>query len=914
MNGEYEFNRPGRGLPPYLLCRRDSDSTLYSDGASRIFAPSVSDTSAKDTDNSLYSSDSFSVSSTTISFTDIDSCSVSNSVTSKIIGNYFDTGVDSVNDQRRTIECSSISADHSDSQLTLNSSVHDDDDAHEKDENVQKSNEKSMSGLGFLAGCLALASEYLENNNQVMNIEQNNENSDNCFANPENLIRSYVPCQMDYVEEELREKPLEVMDLDDTEESAISLPDPALPSVDYKNCCLWGDPRVSECGPSAQRYFQWKSQCYKFETLVNIDIRKYLKHLGVVKKSMDDNTIVNERNLIANRLLGKNILVDNSMSICQKHRSSFGIDWRDVVSTCNHPDHDPKSRTSTSDCRRANLEICSRIEGFPIGGRLCSKHRKFMSASRDTQDLISIGDPSVATGVSTFKIVDTREAMNRILSEANISPIRSQTRMALESQSKSSLRRLVSKLNRGAQILQEKLAESLAPGQKDELLEMLRQHSDAQKEQQANTLINNEIIIRLLSLLPHSMLYEDVMVTFGCSRHAIKCAHRIHDDNDYMLQSEKEPTIRQRADPNQIKHFVSWLVESNTLVSGTYGLTTLRMDTGEKVQLSKQILQSQKTHAIVSYKQYCDETDFEGLCTRKLFDILSSLKPEQQRIVAGLDDFVVEGVEAWCCLSNIVELMPIPQCERKRLLKQIEMAEQYQKTIHIGHCSENSDCITHCTTFGLSDPICPEQHRNCTQSHTFDCSDCVNIIRTIDEIQEKIEKLSNEEVKREAKYDFDNAAQHIIEWSRHNLRAAQQNDAKSKIISKMQDDEAFCTFDWGQKILPQEFRESQNTYFGKKGMSVLIGSFVWKNSSKAAATTTSNSTTAFNTESYILTLTNASQTDLDSLSGSEIIIKQLKEDHKHIIKLHKRTDNAGNFSSHSTPEIKKLICDRVSNS
>ncbi|CAF4957585.1 unnamed protein product, partial [Rotaria magnacalcarata] len=42
------------------------------------------------------------------------------------------------------------------------------------------------------------------------------------------------------------------MDLDDTEESAISLPDPALPSVDYKNCCLWGDPRVSECGPSAQ--------------------------------------------------------------------------------------------------------------------------------------------------------------------------------------------------------------------------------------------------------------------------------------------------------------------------------------------------------------------------------------------------------------------------------------------------------------------------------------------------------------------------------------------------------------------------------------------------------------------------------------------------------------------------------------
>ena len=79
--------------------------------------------------------------------------------------------------------------------------------------------------------------------------------------------------------------------------------------------------------------------------------------------------IVNEKNLIANRLIGKNILVDNTMSICAKHRSSFGIDWCDVVSRCSHPDHDPKHRPSTSDCRRAKLDICSRIEGFPIGGR-----------------------------------------------------------------------------------------------------------------------------------------------------------------------------------------------------------------------------------------------------------------------------------------------------------------------------------------------------------------------------------------------------------------------------------------------------------------------------------------------------------------------------------------------------------------
>ncbi|CAF1474586.1 unnamed protein product [Rotaria magnacalcarata] len=282
-----------------------------------------------------------------------------------------------------------------------------------------------------------------------------------------------------------------------------------------------------------------------------------------------------------------------------------------------------------------------------------------------------------------------------------------------------------------------------------------------------------------------------------------------------------------------------------------------------------------------------------------------NLKPAQQRVLAALDEFVVESVKAWSCLSNIVNGMPVPQVYRKRLLKQIDLAEQYQKVIHSGHCSDNSDCITHCTTFGLSDPKCPEHEAKCTQAHTSDCPDCINISRTLDEIGEMIKQISNEEFKRETKYDFDNASQHIIEWSRHNIRGARQNEAKNQIISQIGDDEAFCTFDWGQNILPQEFRGKQSTYFGKKGMSVLVGSFVWKNSSTITATTTSPSTPTFYTESYILAITNAAQKDLDSLSANEIIIKQFKENRMHIKNLHKHTDNAGNFSSRQHPKLKK---------
>ena len=99
----------------------------------------------------------------------------------------------------------------------------------------------------------------------------------------------------------------------------------------------------------------------------------------------------------------------------------------------------------------------------------------------------------------------------------------------------------------------------------------------------------------------------------------------------------------------------------------------------------------------------------------------------------------------------------------------------------------------------------------------------------------------------------------------------------------MDEDEAFCTFDWGQKILPQEHREAQSTYFGKKGMSVLVGSFIWKAQvprlSSTATTTANLSPPVYSTQSYIVAITDAAQTELDSLGAGEIITKQFKTDH-----------------------------------
>ena len=47
------------------------------------------------------------------------------------------------------------------------------------------------------------------------------------------------------------------------------------------------------------------------------------------------------------------------------------------------------------------------------------------------------------------------------------------------------------------------------------------------------------------------------MNILGCTRHAVTAAHQMYDNEEYLLKNDQEPTIRQRADPEKIKHFIS---------------------------------------------------------------------------------------------------------------------------------------------------------------------------------------------------------------------------------------------------------------------------------------------------------------------------------------------------------------------
>jgi hypothetical protein len=191
------------------------------------------------------------------------------------------------------------------------------------------------------------------------------------------------------------------------------------------------------------------------------------------------------------------------------------------------------------------------------------------------------------------------------------------------------------------------------------------------------------------------------------------------------------------------------------------------------------------------------------------------------------------------------------------LLKYIDLAKQYQTIRHNGHCSDDTDCITHCTTHGLSHSKCSQHSSDCDHDHTSDCSDCLNIILTLDEIDRKIQKITDKDTKRKADLYFANASEQIIEWSRHNLRVARQDTEKSHSFLIWV---TLLHLRPGQKNIASRVPRISKyirMHFGTTGISLLVGSFVPKDQVSvllaASTTTTSLSAATFATQSYTVT-------------------------------------------------------------
>ena len=68
-------------------------------------------------------------------------------------------------------------------------------------------------------------------------------------------------------------------------------------------------------------------------------------------------------------------------------------------------------------------------------------------------------------------------------------------------------------------------------------------------------------------------------------------------------------------------------------------------------------------------------------------------------------------------------------------------------------------------------------------------------------------------------YDINTTEEDIGFYMKHIIRDCQQEKTKQDLLEHLGNNYIFWIKDWSQKFLVQKFREPQQDYFGKKGMS-----------------------------------------------------------------------------------------------
>ena len=131
----------------------------------------------------------------------------------------------------------------------------------------------------------------------------------------------------------------------------------------------------------------------------------------------------------------------------------------------------------------------------------------------------------------------------------------------------------------------------------------------------------------------------------------------------------------------------------------------------------------------------------------------------------------------------------------------------------------------HCSVHALSDPSDKDFWQECDHQHDERCSqyDALDNVLVHKENLVHSAEFHNKEDKDEACYLCCKTSVNAIHsWKSHQLRSVHQDQARIDAINTLDEHSALIVSDWAMKFNPQRYRESQQDWFGKRGMSLHI--------------------------------------------------------------------------------------------
>ena len=304
----------------------------------------------------------------------------------------------------------------------------------------------------------------------------------------------------------------------------------------------------------------------------------------------------------------------------------------------------------------------------------------------------------------------------------------------------------------------------------------------------------------------------------------------------------------------------------------------------------------------------------------------------QRKSLQGLDNIATDGAAGFESLEKIVDELQslgaeITWCkENKARLKECKC---YLKTEYPVHCRDGqpSTCADHCRNFALSDNSDEAFKAQCDHAHDTVCEKCEALQSVLREIEKQIRSKSivfyNKDHQEDMLYDFAKAKNNILNWKAHILRSCNQEKAKQDLLQNLETSEAIIVMDWAMKFQQMKFREKQEEWFGKRGLSWHISSVVFKDSNSEEV----------EVESYAHLFDSCTQDWYAVVSILEDLLVKLKSSNPLICQVYLRSDEAGCYHNnslvaalssigertgitvkrldHSEPQPGKDVCDRI---
>ena len=203
------------------------------------------------------------------------------------------------------------------------------------------------------------------------------------------------------------------------------------------------------------------------------------------------------------------------------------------------------------------------------------------------------------------------------------------------------------------------------------------------------------------------------------------------------------------------------------------------------------------------------------------------------------------------------------------------------------HCKEKSPCPDHCRHFALSDPTDKLLQGSCNQEHLLFCERFEDLKQVVSDIEEAIQINSSKffscEQRHKLLYDFNCAKENIFKWKCHVLRSCNQETAKQKVLSSLDESSALIVIDWAMKFLHSRHREKQSDWYGKRGISWHVSSVVTKNDKSAK----------IEVSTYTHLIDSCTQDWYTVASVLENLLENVRKRHPRITNVYIRSDEAG---------------------